>query len=91
MKAWKNTPSWLKGILICVGIWIILMVFMGLMAAISKGGKCRFFDSPTTSFSQCFAGAAILSYYAIIPVIILGAIVGLISARIFRALFSMLE
>ena len=69
--------TWLKG-----GLWglIIIAIFWigySLWFILKYKGNCPFWDSPD-SLSACFILPTTYSLFAVLPIIIVGAIIGLI-------------
>ena len=79
---WKEWSYWLKGIIFFVIVWVIVLFLWGLTTTVSEGGKCSiipFLGSGT--LLGCFLAPVLLGLFGIIPVIIIGALIGWIYGK----------
>jgi len=77
----RKMSAWSKGGLIAAVIFITILILFGLITAFNNKGMCGFWDSQP-SLGNCFAASIILGIIWILPVIIIGWIIGLIIGRI---------
>src|SRR3989344_5645027 len=78
--SFRNWPSWLKGLSVSGIILVCAYVLFTLKQIIKFNGVCPFFHE--RSFEICWVFPLIFAWYALIPVIVIGTIIGAIVGNI---------
>jgi len=77
----KTIYYWFKGGLTIGLSFIFILILYGFVSALTNGGSCSFGHTSSSSIMNCFFSPLIIGIYGIIPVIVLGIIIGYIYGR----------